>query len=140
MRLGGQDVLIKEGTLAHFLYAKRTSVRERFRHRYEVDPAYIAQLEAGGMVFSGRHPAVPIMQVLELPASAHPYFIGGQFHPELTSRPLRPQPFFVGLIASAIVRRYGVDDAARQGLYADPTLSRWLRRTPAAGSGSAVKA
>lgn len=131
MRLGGQDVLIKEGTLAHFLYAKRTSVRERFRHRYEVDPAYIAQLEAAGMVFSGRHPKVPIMQVLELPASTHPYFIGGQFHPELTSRPLRPQPMFVGLIAAAIMRRYGVDDAARQGLLADPTLSRWVRRGPA---------
>ncbi|HZW08223.1 MAG TPA: CTP synthase, partial [Phycisphaerales bacterium] len=134
MRLGGQDVLIKEGTLAHFLYAKRTSVRERFRHRYEVDPAYIAQLEAAGLVFSGRHPTAPIMQVLELPAQSHPYFIGGQFHPELTSRPLRPQPMFVGLIAAAIMRRYGTDDAARQGLLTDPTLSRWLRRVPGTGT------
>ncbi|HYD01022.1 MAG TPA: CTP synthase, partial [Phycisphaerales bacterium] len=140
MRLGGQDVLIKEGTLAHFLYAKRTSVRERFRHRYEVDPAYIAQLEAAGLVFSGRHPTAPIMQVLELSALSHPYFIGGQFHPELTSRPLRPQPMFVGLIAAAIMRRYGTDDAARQGLMADPTLSRWLRRVPGTGTGAAVKA
>lgn len=133
MRLGGQDVLIKENTLAHFLYARRTTVRERFRHRYEVDPAYIAQLEGAGMVFSGRHPTSPIMQVLELPAAAHPYFIGGQFHPELTSRPLRPQPMFVGLVAAAIMRRYGVDDASRLQLLADPTLSRWVRRVPGAG-------
>ena len=57
------------------------------------------------MIFSGRHPVHPIMQILELPADVHPYFIAAQFHPELTSRPLRPQPLFSGLIEAALARR-----------------------------------
>ncbi len=104
MRLGGKDVLIQPNTLASFLYkpdaAKPFTIRERFRHRYEVDPKFIEVLEKAGLVFSGRHPKQPIMQVLELPN--HPYFIGAQFHPELTGRPLRPQPMFMGLVAAAI--------------------------------------
>ena len=80
-------------------------IRQRFRHRYEVHPDYIARLEQQGMIFSGRHPVHPIMQILELPRTgphAHPFFIGGQFHPELMGRPMRPQPMFMGLVAAAI--------------------------------------
>ncbi len=102
MRLGGKDVKVTPDTLAAFLYDQRATIRERFRHRYEVDPRYIEQLESAGLVFSGRHPDQPIMQMLELPLSVHPYFIGAQFHPELTSRPLHPAPLFMGLIAAAI--------------------------------------
>ncbi|MEZ0268054.1 MAG: CTP synthase, partial [Phycisphaerae bacterium] len=102
MRLGGKDVEIKAGTLAAKLFDNARKIRLRFRHRYEVDPKYIAQLEASGMVFSGKHPTQPIMQVLELSQSQHPYFIGTQAHPELTSRPLRPSPFFMGLIQAAM--------------------------------------
>ena len=54
------------------------------------------------MVFSGKAPQEPIMQILELPH--HPFFIGTQAHPELTSRPLEPSPFFVGLVAAAMGR------------------------------------
>ncbi len=104
MRLGGQDVQITPGTLAHELFASE-HVRLRFRHRYEVDPRYIERLEAGGLVFSGRHPRQPIMQILELPRSVHPYFVGTQAHPCLTSRPLHPQPLFVGLVQAALERR-----------------------------------
>ncbi len=100
MRLGGQDVQITPGTRAHQLYHAE-SIRQRFRHRYEVAPEYIDTLSGKGMVFSGRHPEHPIMQILELPQGMHPYFIAAQFHPELTSRPLRPQPLFVGLVAAA---------------------------------------
>jgi CTP synthase len=102
MRLGGQDVEISPDTLAAGLFDGAELIRQRFRHRYEVDPQYIQTLEKGGMVFSGRHPAHPIMQILELPRGRHPYFIAAQFHPELTSRPLRPQPMFVGLVAAAL--------------------------------------
>jgi len=104
MRLGGQDVQIAPGTLAKELFGG-TSVRQRFRHRFEVDPAYVERLEQSGMVFSGRHPQHPIMQILELPRDVHPYFIAAQFHPELTSRPLHPQPMFTGLIAAAVEAR-----------------------------------
>ncbi len=141
MRLGGQDVLVREGSLAHFLYGSRPSVRERFRHRYEVEPAYIARLEAGGMLFSGRHPKHPIMQVLELPqpghvpatapaAPTHPFFIAGQFHPELTGRPLRPQPLFMGLIAAAVARTHASQGKDPADLLADPALARYLRHGP----------
>jgi CTP synthase len=77
-------------------------VRQRFRHRYEVDPRYVDRLAEAGLVFSGRHPEHPIMQIVELAASMHPYFIAAQFHPELTSRPLRPAPLFMGLVAAAM--------------------------------------
>ncbi|MBN2582601.1 MAG: CTP synthase [Planctomycetes bacterium] len=102
MRLGGRDVQVKPGTLAAKILGGAKSVRLRFRHRYEVDPKYIEQIEAAGMVFSGKAPDQPIMQILELPE--HPYFVGTQAHPELTSRPLHPSPFFVGLVAAAMGR------------------------------------
>jgi CTP synthase len=147
MRLGAQDVLLREGSLAHFLYSRRLSIRERFRHRYEVDPAYVERLEACGLVFSGRHPTQPIMQMLELPQAlpeaarpglTHPYFIAAQFHPELTSRPLRPQPLFMGLIASAVARRYGNTGQGVADLLGDPNLSRWLRTSVVTMPGSGL--
>jgi CTP synthase len=101
MRLGGKDVEIRPGTLASRLFDGATSARLRFRHRYEVDPRYIARLQEHGLLFSGKHPTQPIMQILELPQDMHPYFVGTQAHPEMSSRPLRPQPFFVGLIEAA---------------------------------------
>jgi CTP synthase len=105
MRLGGRDVMLKAGSLASRLFNNAPEVRLRFRHRYEVDPRYVERLEAGGLVFSGKAPDYPIMQVLELPSTAHPYFIATQAHPELTSRPLRPDPFFLGLVRAAIARK-----------------------------------
>jgi len=104
MRLGGHDVRIKPKTFAWRLLGREKSVRMRFRHRYEVDPQYIDRLEHAGLVFSGKAPDYPIMQILELPS--HPFFMGTQAHPCLTSRPLRPQPMFAGLVASAIQRHY----------------------------------
>ncbi|NQU76131.1 MAG: CTP synthase [Planctomycetes bacterium] len=105
MRLGGQDVLLSPGTLAAELFGGVKTIRRRFRHRYEVDPKHVEMLTSAGMIFSGRHPDHPIMQVLELPREVHPYFIGTQFHPELSSRPLRPCPFFVGLVTAAMRRQ-----------------------------------
>ena len=105
MRLGGHDIELKPETLAWRLFCKANSVKMRFRHRYEVDPRYIEQLEKAGMIFSGKAPNQPIMQILELPS--HPFFMGTQAHPCLTSRPLRPQPMFVGLVAAAIQKQYG---------------------------------
>ncbi len=102
MRLGGKDVDIKPDTLAFKLFDHQTRTRLRFRHRYEVDPKYIPTLEDHGLVFSGKAPGQPIMQIVELPQDVHPYFIGTQAHPELTSRPLRPQPMFLGLVQAAM--------------------------------------
>jgi CTP synthase len=102
MRLGGKDVLIKPNTLAWRLFNNASQARLRFRHRYEVDPQYIDILERHGLIFSGKAPNHPIMQILELPQEVHPFFLGTQAHPELTSRPLRPQPMFMGFIKAAL--------------------------------------
>jgi CTP synthase len=142
MRLGGKDVLIKPHTLAAHLFPDRAIkaaksaddpfvIRERFRHRFEVDPRYIQTLEQHGLVFSGRHPQQPIMQILELPPEHHPYFIGAQFHPELTGRPLRPQPMFLGLVAAAIRRSQPQASlpAATQRWLAPPSAQSPLQTT-----------
>ncbi|MFC1769021.1 glutamine hydrolyzing CTP synthase [Nanoarchaeota archaeon] len=99
MRLGGRDVEVKQGTKAYEIYGKSKSVRERFRHRYECNPEYIKQLEEKGLVFSGKAPKLPIMQILEL--KDHPYFMACQYHCEFTSNPLRPNPLFFNLIKAA---------------------------------------
>jgi CTP synthase len=94
----------------------------------------IGPLEQAGLIFSGRHPEQPIMQVLELPRSAHPYFIGAQFHPELTSRPLSPQPMFMGLVAAGILK-------ADPDRCSDTRLMEWVYKgsagqsEPGGGSG-----
>ncbi len=104
MRLGGKDIELKPQTQAWELFGKTDSVRMRFRHRYEVDPRYIEVLEKAGLIFSGKAPNQPIMQILEIPSQ--PFFMGTQAHPCLTSRPLKPQPMFVGLIAAATQKHY----------------------------------
>jgi len=107
MRLGRHEVYIKEGTIAHELYG-RNMVWERFRHRYEVNPRYVPRLEECGFIFSGWS-IDGIKQLGELPRDIHPYFIGSQFHPEFTSRPLKPNPLFRGLIMKALKRRHAID-------------------------------
>ena len=102
MRLGGSDVEVAPGTLAAKMFGGAETVRLRFRHRYEVNPEYIDRLTDAGLVFSGKAPGQPIMQILEL--SDHPYFVATQSHPEFTSRPLRPSPFYTGLVAAALGR------------------------------------
>ena len=101
MRLGGQDVYIKVGTVAHRIYGA-DKVRERFRHRYEVNPEYVPTLEKCELVFSGYEPQENIMQIMELPE--HPFFIGVQYHPELISKLEKPEPLFYHLVKHALER------------------------------------
>lgn len=105
LRLGGFDLKVRKGTLAYELYGKKEKVRERFRHRFNVNTKFIETLEKNGMVFSGYAPEKRIMQVLELPE--HPFFIGTQYHAEFTSRPLRPNPLYFGLVKAALKKKYG---------------------------------
>jgi len=99
MRLGAQDTEIEPGTLAHDLY-EDTICRERHRHRYEVNPEYIDDIEDAGMTFSGV--SGRRMEILELDPDTHPYFVGTQFHPEFRSRPTRASPPFVGLVEAVL--------------------------------------
>ncbi|MBN2330393.1 MAG: CTP synthase [Candidatus Aenigmarchaeota archaeon] len=102
MRLGGHDVVVKKGTQAYKLYGKGL-VRERFRHRFNVNTTCIETLEKHGMVFSGMAPKKRIMQILELPKNR--FHIGVQFHPEFTSRPLEPNPLYLGFIRAMLDKK-----------------------------------
>jgi CTP synthase len=102
LRLGAQDVIIKQNTKAHEMFGEKT--RQRFRHRYEVNPKYIPELEERGFIFSGiSQDEDNVMQIIEIPS--HPFFMAGQFHPELTSKLEAPHPMFYGLIKAAIERK-----------------------------------
>ena len=98
MRLGGHNVMIKKGTQAYDLYGKKT--RKRFRHRNEVNPKYIKQLEKAGMIFSGKARGQQIMQVIEL--EDHPFFMASQYHPELTSTLDKPSKMFYQFVKTAL--------------------------------------
>lgn len=104
MRLGDYQVLVKSGTLAMHLY-NSGEITERHRHRYEVDPAYIAELEGAGLVFSGSWGNR--MEIAEIPT--HPFFFTTQFHPEFRSRPTRPSPPFLGFVEAALKMKRGAE-------------------------------
>jgi len=100
MRLGSHNILIKKNSFAYNLY-KKQEIRERFRHRYEVNPLYIEQLEYSGLIFSGiSKKDKRIMQILELPQ--HKFFLATQFHPEFSSKPLIPHPLFIGFVEACL--------------------------------------
>ena len=106
MRLGGHDILIKEGSKASEIYGSAVA-RERFRHRYEVNPEFVSQIEAGDpsgkiaqkLIFSGKASGEDIMQIMEL--TDHPYFMACQCHPELKSSLIHPAPLFLSLLKAA---------------------------------------
>ena len=95
MRLGGWKAILKEGSIVQKLYGKNEVV-ERHRHRFEVNPKFISTLEENGLVFSGKGENGVLMEFLELPN--HKFFVATQAHPEFTSRPMKPNPLFDGLI------------------------------------------
>jgi CTP synthase len=98
MRLGAYPAILKKGSLVYKLY-NESKIYERHRHRYEVNPEYVKELEKCGLVFSGRSPDGVLMEFMELPN--HPYFVATQAHPEFKSRPMKPSPLFDGLIKAA---------------------------------------
>ena len=98
MRLGSYPCIIKDGTLAKEIYGTN-KIDERHRHRFEYNNQYKERLEEAGLICSGVSPDGSLVEIVEI--KDHPYFIAGQFHPELKSRPNRPAPLFVGLIKSA---------------------------------------
>ncbi len=100
MRLGAYPAELSSGSIAALAY-KQSSISERHRHRYEVNPDYVKQIEEGGGVFSGKSPNGVLMEIFELPTKVHPFFVGTQFHPEFKSSPLNPHPLFVAFIKAA---------------------------------------
>ena len=101
MRLGAYPAVLKKGSIAYSAY-KKYLISERHRHRYEVNPIYIEELEKKGLVFSGFSSDKKLMEIIELSHKEHPFFLGTQFHPEFKSRPLNPHPLFVEFIKTGI--------------------------------------
>ncbi|MFM9912324.1 MAG: CTP synthase [Methylophilaceae bacterium] len=103
MRLGAQKCPVVAGTKAASIYG--AEVNERHRHRYEVNNHYVDQLEAAGLVVSARTPTENLCEIVELPTSVHPWFVGCQFHPEFTSNPRTGHPLFKAYVEAAIARK-----------------------------------
>ncbi len=99
MRLGAYPCDIKKGTKAFAAYGKQ-HISERHRHRYEFNNKYLTQYENAGMIASGVNPDSNLVEIIEL--KNHPFFIGGQFHPELKSTVAKPHPLFVKFVAAAM--------------------------------------
>jgi CTP synthase len=110
MRLGAYDCRVREGTLAHRLYGA-TEISERHRHRFEFNNAYKDDLEKAGLIPSGVHPELGLVEIVEV--KDHPFFMGVQFHPEFQSGPLRPHPVFRGFVEAALAHAGG--DAGKKG-------------------------
>ncbi|MEN9902988.1 MAG: synthase [Pseudomonadota bacterium] len=104
MRLGGQLCLLKPGSLAREIYGA-DEITERHRHRYEVNNTLLTKLEEAGLVVAGRAPVTDLCEMVELPKSVHPWFVGCQFHPEFTSNPRQGHPLFTAYVNAAVAHQ-----------------------------------
>ena len=105
MRLGAQEVELKAGSLAAKIYGAG-EIRERHRHRYEVNNRYLPQLEAAGLVIGGISAGRErLVETIELPQNVHPWFFACQFHPEFTSTPRKGHPLFAAYIKAALANK-----------------------------------
>ena len=104
MRLGLYEAKLLKNSVVAKAYGSDL-VKERHRHRYEVNNDYRKQISDAGLVFSGLSPDDHLVEFVELPAEVHPYYVGTQAHPEFLSRPTRPHPLFSALIKAAIANR-----------------------------------
>ena len=107
MRLGAYPCLLTKGTKAYAAYRKEL-IYERHRHRYEVNNKFRKKLNEKGLIFSGVAPDNSLVEILELPN--HPWFVAGQFHPELKSRAINPHPLFRDFVKAAKEFREGYHD------------------------------
>jgi len=119
MRLGVYQAVLTPGSVVAETYGA-TTVGERHRHRYEVNNQYRSQLEEAGLVVSGTSPDGSLVEFVELPREAHPYYVSTQAHPEFLSRPTKAHPLFSGLISAAIERQ----SAAKVASHDDATVEQ----------------
>ncbi len=107
MRLGGQECVLEEGSLARQIYGQER-ITERHRHRFEVNNDYLPVLRKAGLRTSGRSSLEDLCEMVELPD--HPWFVGCQFHPEFTSTPRGGHPLFEAFVEASLKQRALVDD------------------------------
>ncbi len=99
MRLGSYPCKIDKNSLAYQIYGK-SLINERHRHRYEFNNKYLEVFSNAGLVASGINPETKLVEIVEL--KNHPWFVGVQFHPELKSTVMSPQPIFVAFVKAAL--------------------------------------
>ncbi len=115
MRLGSWECYLQKDSLVYSCYSKHHQfdreaeqvISERHRHRYEFNDAYAAKLESLGLVISGRSVKENLVEMIELPQTVHPFFVGTQGHPEYKSRPLRPHALFIEFLRAAFLKKQG---------------------------------
>jgi len=100
MRLGRRKTIFKSPSILKTLYGNKDFIEERHRHRWEVNPEFVPQIEEAGLKFVGHDQNSVRMEIIEL--EGHPYFVGVQYHPEYLSRPFRPSPPYLGLILASL--------------------------------------
>ena len=105
MRLGAWQCKLAPGSQVRDIYRGEVEIAERHRHRYEFNPEFRQTVQEAGMVLSGESPDGKFVEIIELPRTIHPWFIGCQFHPEYKSKPLKAHPLFVSFIAAAFQNR-----------------------------------
>lgn len=106
MRLGAWNAIVKDETMAYALYDKYNDfidktkglTSERHRHRYEFNNDYLEKYEDRGFIIAAKSVEEGLVEIIELPKSEHPFYLGTQGHPEYKSRPLRPHPLFLGFV------------------------------------------
>ena len=104
MRLGAYKCKLDKNSLAYAAY-KNEMIDERHRHRYEFNNEYRGKMEAAGLKISGVNPETNLVEIVELEAQNHPWFVGVQFHPEFTSKFIEPNPLFVDFVGAAIKKK-----------------------------------
>ncbi|KAL8579490.1 CTP synthase 1 [Nucella lapillus] len=119
MRLGKRTTVFKtDKSLLRKLYHSKGNVEERHRHRFEVNPVHVSELEAKGMIFVGRSVDGERMEIMEL--NDHPYYVGVQYHPEYISRPMNPSPPYLGLLLASCNK---LQQYAARGFRPSPRMS-----------------
>ena len=121
MRLGAWDCDLTENSLAREIYHGANEISERHRHRYEFNPAFRETLETGGLRVSGVSTNGKFVEMIELPRTEHPFFVGCQFHPEYKSKPLQAHPLFVAFVRAAHENRLKTENAIHNSIDAPKT-------------------
>ncbi|MBY0574850.1 MAG: CTP synthase [Undibacterium sp.] len=111
MRLGAQTCAVKPGTLAFEIYGN--VVTERHRHRYEANNHYLTRVEQAGLIVSARTPTEDLCEIMELPKSVHPWYLGVQYHPEFKSTPRDGHPLFISFARAALAHKLNQQQVAQ---------------------------
>ena len=102
MRMGEQECVLNQGSIAREVYGQER-IKERHRHRYEVNPTYLETLEAAGLRIAGVSKDQSLVEIIEV--ENHPWFVACQFHPEFTSTPRGGHPLFLNFVKAALTEK-----------------------------------